>query len=145
MVVTLSGASASDGSAIDAGQGDLYKSITINIGDADCTSALAGTYNYTGTGFLGGAAGTVEIADLEGNGNYTISDFAGGAFGGPVPYEFSVACGIVAAPAASVVSDGISATITGTANEATKSIELSVILNCCGGEGLAWTMTLTPS
>lgn len=145
LVVTLSGATASDGSAIDAGQGDLYKSITINIGDADCTSALAGTYTYTGTGFLDGATGTVEIADLEGNGNYTISDFAGLAFGDPTPYEFSVACGVVAAPAASEVSAGVAATITGTADEVTKAIELSVTLNCCGGEGLAWTLSLTPA
>jgi len=144
LIVTIADASAADGTAVVAGQGNLFKAITINIADADCSSDLAGVYNYTGSGFLDGAAGTVEIMAQGTNGNYVISDFAGLAFGDPAPYEFSVVCGIISAPAASLINEGFAATIIGSANEDTKEIQLNVVLNCCGGEGLVWGLNLTP-
>lgn len=140
--IVLTSASAASGIPVDAGQGDLFKRVTINIADADCASDLAGTYNFTGTGFLDGASGTVEISDADGNGNYLIDDYAALAFGEPVAYEFSVICGAISAPAQ---SEGTAATITGTANEETKEIVMNVTLNCCGGEGLMWSLTLTPA
>ncbi|MDH3245501.1 MAG: hypothetical protein OEM26_12870 [Saprospiraceae bacterium] len=140
---TLTSASASDGSPVDAGQAGMFREITINIADADCASDLDGMYNYVASGAFEGA-GAVEITKLDGAANYAISDFAAGAFGDPVPYEFSVACGGISAPAASVISEGILATITGTADEDTKEIIINVTLNCCGGEGAIWTLMLTP-
>lgn len=140
----LTDASASDGSPVEAGQAGMFKEITLNIADVDCASDLAGIYNYVASGAFEGATGVVEITKLEGAANYAISDFAAAAFGDPVPYEFASACGGIIAPAASVISEGIMATITGTADEETKEIVLNVTLNCCGAEGLTWTLTLTP-
>ena len=143
LTVTLTEGMTANGIQVDGGQGEVAKVVTINIADADCSSDLAGLYDFIGDGFLAGSTGVVEIFDGANPGSYIISDFAGLAFGAPIPYEFSTACGIISGPGSSQVSVGIAATITGAANEQTKEIIMNVVLNCCGGEGLAWTLNLT--
>ena len=61
-----------------------------------------------------------------------------------MPYEiFTAANGEVTAPEVSEISE-VAATISGVVNTCTSSIFLNVTLNCCGGEGLMWTITATP-
>lgn len=146
LTITLVSAVNAEGSSLAVGRGgtDFLKTATINISDADCASDLAGNYLFDITGDLGEAEGLpAVITEADGNGNYVIDDFAAGAFGEAVPYEFSVACGVVSGPAMSTISEGVSATITGTADEEAKTIVMNVVLNCCGGEGSEYTLNLT--
>ncbi|MEE9371725.1 MAG: hypothetical protein V3V00_01600 [Saprospiraceae bacterium] len=144
-IILVSASNAEGVLAVGRGGTDFLKTAIINISDVDCAlEDLTGAYDFTIAGDLGSSSGVIAITQGA-DGTWVLDDFAAGAFGDPVPYEISVAPnGEVTAPAASMVSDGVEATITGVVNTCTNSMLLNVTLNCCGAEGFIWTLTLTP-
>ena len=143
-IVLVSATNADGTLAVGRGGTDFLKRAVINISDIDCALAdLEGTYDYTIAGDIGNVSGVLSVVP-GGDGVWVLDDFAGGAFGEPVQYEiFTAANGDITAPEVSQVS-GVAATITGVVNTCTSSLFMNVTLNCCGGEGLMWTITATP-
>jgi len=143
-IVLVSASNAEGPLAVGRGGTEFLRTAVVNIADVDCALAdLEGSYDYTIAGDIGNVTGVLSLTP-GGDGVWVLDDFAGGAFGEPVPYEiFTAANGEVTAPEVSAVS-GVAATISGVVNTCTSSIFLNVTLNCCGGEGLMWTITATP-
>ena len=143
-IVLVSASNAEGELAVGRGGTEFLKRAIINISDIDCAlQDLEGTYDYTIAGDIGNVSGVLTVTP-GGDGVWVLDDFAGGAFGEPVPYEiFTAANGEVTAPEVSEISE-VAATISGVVNTCTSSIFLNVTLNCCGGEGLMWTITATP-
>ena len=142
LIITLTSATAEDGSPAGAGQGPNFNTVLINFADNDFPINLPGNYNFAvdaGSDFGAGNTGSVTITEDAGGTSFTISDIGFGIFTGAVPYTLELTGPSISSPttdpvivetSSSVAADGV--------------ITLNVILNCCGVEGSVYTTVLTP-
>jgi hypothetical protein len=146
--VTIASATTASGQALETGYIDAYRTFDLSIeGFVDIPT---GTYATLRGGDFGGGAGTVTITKpatpvMIGGVPYdfVISDSQGdaGVFGVAVPWAFSVTSGgTVIAPRVDAESLGVTADVEGTFDFDSSTLDLDVLLDCCGAPGFGWSL-----
>ncbi len=149
--VQLADAQTASGQTVEPGYIEDYQHLLVSIkGYMDIPE---GTWNAQRAGDVGNASGSVTVSKPAGgiqvDGStyvYEISDYTavGDLFGAAIPWSFSVFADgtVLAAPSSHVYN--VTSDVTGNYDSGTQTLTLDVTLTCCGGEGLTWTLSMTP-
>lgn len=146
--IQIASATVPSGQNIETGFVEAFNTFDLNVeGFVDIP---VGTYATVRAGDFGGGAGTVTItkpaAPVVIDGvpyDFVVSDSQGdaGVFGIAIPWAFSVTSGgTVIAPRVDAAELGAVADVDGTFDFDTSTLDLTLVLDCCGAPGFGWTL-----